>query len=245
MNEPEELQGVQVQVPGLVVDNRHVLCPDCETQINVGRVGIQNYYKRHKGSAQCAANKKKKKTEDATEKTKQNALSFFRPRAPVSPAVPPTVKAPTRLQPHAWPTISSLSTTLTLPAGDSKSRSAPAPQIMVGCPIGIKLLHKFRARIESLPPDVGVANEDHPLAAFAGDPEGCIEDGEDAWETFDGPLNTLLQKPPEELRHLVRVGEKGLIGLCRLLEYLVTSHNIGGVLLEGKVERLMRAIDDV
>jgi hypothetical protein len=70
-------------------------------------------------------------------------------------------------------------------------------------------------------------------------------DGEDAWEKFDGPLNTLLQKPPKELRYLVQVGEYGLIGLCRLLEYLIISHNVSGVLLEGKVGRLMQAIDEV
>ena len=29
----------------LTVDDSYVLCPDCETRINVGKVGIQNYYK--------------------------------------------------------------------------------------------------------------------------------------------------------------------------------------------------------
>jgi len=31
--------------PELTVDDGYVLCPDCETRINVGKVGIQNYYK--------------------------------------------------------------------------------------------------------------------------------------------------------------------------------------------------------
>jgi hypothetical protein len=224
----------------LKIDNGYVLCPDCKTRINVGKVGIQNYYKRHKGSAQCAANKKKKNNEDSAEKTKQNALKYFRLRAPI---VPPTVKASAPVQPHRWPTV--VSRTLTPRSEGGSSRSPPLSRITTGCPIGIELLHKLRTRIESLPPAVGVADENHPLAAFAGDPEGCIADGEDAWETMDGPLNGLLQKPPEELQNLVRVGEKGLIGLCRLLEYLVTSHNVSGVLLEGKVGRLMQAIDEV
>lgn len=116
---------------------------------------------------------------------------------------------------------------------------------MIGCPVGVALLQKFRARIEGLPPDVGEADERHPLAAYAGDPMGCVEADEDAWEKYDGPLNCLLQKPPDELRYLVRVGEKGLIGLCRFLEYLVQHHNVSGYLLEGKLDRLMRAIDEV
>jgi hypothetical protein len=74
---------------------------------------------------------------------------------------------------------------------------------------------------------------------------GCVGANEDAWEKFDGPLNSLLQKPPDELRHLVRIGPKGLIGLCRLLEYLVTYHQVTGYLFEGKLERLMHAIDEV
>ena len=47
-----------------------------------------------------------------------------------------------------------------------------------------------------------------------------------AWEKFDGPLNSLLQRPPDELRSLVHVGEKGLIGLCHFLEYLVQHHKL-------------------
>jgi hypothetical protein len=117
--------------------------------------------------------------------------------------------------------------------------------VLLGCPIGHKLLCKFRMHIEALSTDVGVADERHPLAAFAGNPAGCVDADEDAWEKFDGPLNTLLQKPPEELQHLVRVGEKGLIGLCHLLKYLVTYHQVSGVLLEGKLERLINAIDKV
>jgi hypothetical protein len=113
------------------------------------------------------------------------------------------------------------------------------------CPVGIALLCKFRTRIEGLPLDIGEADESHPLAAFAFDPVGSVKEDEDAWEKFDGPLNSLLQKPPDKLRDLVRVGERGLIGLCRFLEYLVQHHGVSGCLFEGKLERLMYAIDEV
>jgi hypothetical protein len=90
-----------------------------------------------------------------------------------------------------------------------------------------------------------MADDDHPLAMFAGDPTGCVKEGEDAWEKFDGPLNTLLQKPPHELQNLVRVGEKGLKGLCHFLEYLIMHHQVSGNLLEGKIDRLMQAMNEV
>ena len=51
--------------------------------------------------------------------------------------------------------------------------------------------------------------------------------------------------PREELRALVVRGENGLLNLCNLLEYLACDHGIPGVLLEGKVRRIMQAIDEV
>ena len=212
-----------------------VLCPDCHTLVKTGNGGIQNFLQRHRGSAQCIANKKKKQSQDAIKKNKQNALKWFQPRAPVMPA---TVTAPPLVRPTATASTS-VNCTHNHPYHDEASTP------LSGCPVGIALLQNFRARIEGLPCSVGEAGDDHPLAEFAGDPVGCVGDDEDAWEKFDGPLNGLLQKPSNELRNLVRVGEKGLIGLCRLLEYLVMHHQLSGYLFEGKLERLMLAIDDV
>jgi hypothetical protein len=177
-------------------------------------------------------NKKKRQAQESIERTKENTMKWFRPRVP---AIPPTVTAPAPV--NAAPQLSA--------ASSSSMGKAYVPPTLSGCPVGIELLHKFRARINALLIDVGEADKDHPLAAFSGDPVGCVGEDEDAWEKFDGPLNTLLQRPPGELQQLVRVGERGLIGLYRLLEYLVTSHQLTGYLFEGKLERLMHAIDEV
>ena len=79
-----------------------------------------------------------------------------------------------------------------------------------GCAIGHALLQKFRAQIEALPISVGIADERHPLAAFSGNPVGSVGEEEDAWEKFDGPLNTLLRRPGTSRG-------KDLIALCRIL----------------------------
>lgn len=150
---------------------------------------------------------------------------------------------PALVNPQKWPTASS-----TLVSHQDKTADHTPPDAVVpitGCPIGHELLHKFHACIKALPRDVGIADDTHPLAAFSGDPTGCIDEDEDAWEKFDGPLNMLLQKPSDELQHLVHIGEKGLIGLCHLLEYLVTDHQVSGVLFEGKLRWLMDTIDKV
>ena len=161
--------------------------------------------------------------------------------------MPATVTAPPLVRPTAPLTLTSSSATastsvncvLNHPYHDKASTP------LSGCPVGIALLQKFHMCIEGLPCSVGEAGDNHPLAAFAGDPVGCVGDNEDTWEKFDRPLNALLQKPSNELRNLVRVGENGLIGLCRLLEYLVTYHQLSGYLFEGKLEQLMLAIDDM
>jgi hypothetical protein len=72
-----------------------------------------------------------------------------------------------------------------------------------------------------------------------------MEDGEDAWEKWDGLLNMLLQKDTEELDKLVVIGQRGLGGFHRFLSYLVTEHGIQDCLLEGKMERLFSVIDRV
>jgi hypothetical protein len=70
-----------------------------------------------------------------------------------------------------------------------------------------------------------------------------IKDGEDAWEVWNGPLDTLLQCGPAELRLLVARGERGLIGLWGLLNHLVVEYGVVGVLFQDRLRRLMDAMD--
>ena len=131
------------------------------------------------------------------------------------------------------------------PASPPHAPTIPKPIQPAGCLHALEILAKFHHRILSLPQAVGDAHDDHPLAQFSGSPAGCVPKGGDAWEVFNGSLDTVLQKSPEELRSLVKIGEKGLIGLHRLLHYLVVNHGIVGGLIESKIERLMKAMDEV
>jgi len=67
---------------------------------------------------------------------------------------------------------------------ESSSTCTPVLPPSSGCPIGNGAAAKsFCARIEALPHDIMEADENHPLAAFAGDPVGCNwRENEDAWE---------------------------------------------------------------
>ena len=138
-------------------------------------------------------NKKKWKENEIVKQTKLTTMSFFGPRPS---KVPATVTAPPPIQPTFFaPAKSSLREIL------EKNNCEPVP----GCPFALQLLVSLHKCIKSLPKDTKEAGTDHPLAIFSSDPTGYVEDGEDAWEKWDGPLNTLLQKDPEELNRLVVV----------------------------------------
>lgn len=171
-------------------------------------------------------------------RTQATAKALFGPRPPKVPAM---VTAPPPIQPTSFISQKpSISHPVKL-----KSTTNDNSKPVHGCPLAIQLLDSFQKRIDALPKGIKDAGIDHPLAGFSGNPTGCVESGEDAWEKWDGPLNTLLQKTPDELDSLVVVGERGLGGLHRFLLYLVSEHGIQGALLEGKMERLFSVINRV
>jgi hypothetical protein len=59
-------------------------------RVKTGNGGVQNFL-QHRGTAQCAVNKKKRQAQESIERTKENTMKWFQPRAP---AIPPTVTAP-------------------------------------------------------------------------------------------------------------------------------------------------------
>ena len=204
----------------------------------MGKVGLPNYYECHKGSAQCVKNKRKWKEADVVNRTKSMAMSFFGPHPP---RVPSMVSNPLPIQPPSFIPLTTSHTARLECVGTTPCN----PEPICGCPIALQLLTLLQKRIDSLPKDTTEAVNDHPLAAFSGDPTGFMDDGEDAWEKWDGLLNTLLQKSPEELEKLVVVGQWGLGGFYQFLSYLISEHKVQGCLLEGEMEQLFSAIDRV
>ena len=216
--------------------NNHIKCPDCEALVKLGSVGVANLG-HHRGSEKCKVNKKKRGTVKALKRLQTTAHDFFRPCAP---PVPAQVISPSPINPTSRPSQSISHT-----PSNTYSIIPMENLALKGCMEVHQILSKFFNRIKMLPISVGEAGDDHPLAQFSGDPVGCVGEDEDAWEKFNRPLDTVLQKHPEEFHELVRVGDRGLIGLHRLLEYLVIHHGIQGGLIENKIERLMWAMDEM
>ena len=141
-----------------------------------------------------------------------------------------------------------------LPASGSQVGLVPMPTLptpsqtpscQISCSKAAALLTELRARIDRLPDTIELAGDECPLARFSGSFEGSVPKGEDAWEVWNRPLDTELQKSQEGMTMLVKRGAKGLDVIYGLFEYLASVHDIPGALLEGKIGRLLQAIDDV
>ncbi|EDR03397.1 uncharacterized protein LACBIDRAFT_307198 [Laccaria bicolor S238N-H82] len=224
-----------------------VICLHCETVVQLGSVGLANYFKRHKPSKACKVNKEKKVAKEALAKTQAKACQFFMPRGTAVPG--PSASAAKLL---VKPQTSRPATIL--PASGSQVGQAPmpilptpsqTPSCQISCPRAATLLTELRARIDRLPDTIELAGDECPLARFSGSFEGSVPEGEDAWEVWNRPLDTELQKSQVEMMMLVKWGAKGLDVIYGLFEYLASAHNIPGALFEGKVGRLLQAIDDV
>jgi hypothetical protein len=92
---------------------------------------------------------------------------------------------------------------------------------------------------------VPLAKKTHKLATYSCPPHtltnGVTDD--ELWEVWDPTLNVLLPHEAKNLEALVVRGKYGLISLVGFLEHLVHDRHLDAGLLEGKVMRLMQAID--
>jgi hypothetical protein len=101
------------------------------------------------------------------------------------------------------------------------------------------MLEKEIKAIPALPE----ASETDEIAVFS----QCVPtelDKEDAWEYLDPLLNHFLgfNRSVESISEALRGGENGLAAMVRYLKEFVIRYDIDEGLLEGKVSRLVRAI---
>ena len=108
------------------------------------------------------------------------------------------------------------------------------------------ILKTLREKVKKLPKSVPTAKKDGPLSEYCCDPKDLTSDitaDVDVWETWDQRLNVLIPHSIADIYPLITRGKYGLVGLVQLLEHLVRDRKVNEGLLDGKVGRIMEAID--
>lgn len=109
------------------------------------------------------------------------------------------------------------------------------------------MIDELQKAVTALPHAIPKALRTHVLAAYNRDPSELVADRPTdigLWEHFDGVLNVLIPQEIEEVKKLVVRGKHGIQGLVNLLKHLIDKHGIIGGVLNGKVDRIMWAINE-
>ena len=239
-------------------DDGSYQCDLCHQKVRVGDGGAKNF-KQHRGSLAClkAATKNQSKTNQAGKNTK-SITSFFSKVTPGSKkakATPPGRSTQIGHHPLTGRTTDPAASTpnppqLPLPSpaplhqpvmqhllsAETEARGPPDAYALV-------LLARLDRAAHELPADIPEAEPQDDIACVlsVGDPD----DPSEAWEYLDPVLNNLLgySSSVEDVARRVRHGPLGVEGLCRLIYRFVVSYSITGDLLEGKLGKLLDAIE--
>ena len=204
--------------------------------------GLENFRKQHSPgmSKACQENLRKKNRADsqhAHQQSQSRIQSFFTKQQKV--LVPPTVPTPDRVIAYAMESTSSGNGCTVDPLADPLNASA-IPDTLAN-----NLLAKLEKSISNLPKTLPDATETDEIAVFAQNVPTDM-DRDDAWEFFLDPLlNCFLGfgRSVESISASLRGGERGLTAMARYLREFVGLYRIDGALLEGKVLRLIEAIE--
>ena len=122
----------------------YAVCPDCDSRVNCGTIGLANLEKRHRGKKICKAAQQKRDTE-AKKKKDGNILSFLKPKAT---SVPSTVNSPAPVHNYKL------------------AISKPVSE-----PISDSFIKKLRDLVRDLPTSIPEASELDILAVFGRNPK--------------------------------------------------------------------------
>ncbi|KAH9013987.1 hypothetical protein EDB85DRAFT_1876665 [Lactarius pseudohatsudake] len=219
-------------------------CDICRMRIRVGYGGWKNFL-QHRGSPGCLKAAKKGDSKPKTSQT--NTINSYFVKATQSGTSSKKSQAQNRVAPHAAPLPRSSLPAPGLPRdplGEPRTtRRASARPEQGADGHALALLANITHVAQELPLQIPKAEEHDDIARviLAEGPE----DPSEAWEHLDRGLNRLLGYGVdiEDIAHRVRRGPLGVEGLTRYIHGFVVDYGISGGLLEGKLERLLKAIE--
>jgi len=195
--------------------------------------GVQNFWKQHNlgVSKACKENLRKSKTAAAHQQSQPGIQAFF--TKPPTAHVPPTIPTPSCVIAYTVDARSSGPCTMPIDL-------TVVPPVPNTCAISVlATLEKAIKTIPALPE----ASETNEIAVYS--QHVPIElDKEDAWEYLDPLLNHFLgsNRSVESISKVLQEGENGLVAMVQYLKEFVIRYDIDEGLLEGKVSRLVHAI---
>jgi hypothetical protein len=169
----------------------------------------------------------------AHQQSQPGIQSFFTRQPKV--LVPPTIPTPDHIIAYAMESTSSRD------SGVADTLNTPA----ISDKLANDLLTKLEKSIGNLPKTLPAVTEADKIAIFAHNIPTDM-DRDDAWEVWLDPLlNRFLGfgRSIAIISASLRGGDKGLIAMARYLRDFVMQYRIDGALLEGKVLRLIEAIE--
>ncbi len=194
---------------------------------------MQNFWKQHNPgvSKACKENLRKSKTAAAHQRSQPSIQAFF--TKPPTAHVPPTI--PTLSHVIAYTIDAGLSGPCTMPV--DLTVAPPVPNTHA-----ISVLTMLEKAIKAIPA-LPKASETNEIAVFSQHIPTEL-DKEDAWEYLDPLLNHFLgfNRSVESISEVLWGGENGLAAMVQYLKEFIIWYDIDEGLLEGKVSRLVHAI---
>ncbi|KAF8198428.1 hypothetical protein BJ912DRAFT_1074363 [Pholiota molesta] len=241
--------------PGFTVDSTQH-CDVCSRDVHIGLGGEKNW------EVHVASISHQKAVLAKAALPKKNLLSFFMKTSASIPAASANSStavnvAPAPLgAPSTTPLTAQSSSPSTIPKAPSESISHTIPHVSSSQnPPSITtnesdgpLLRELHRAIVSLPSTIPLATSSGALAGFAYNPTAFLEDGQDAWEEVVNPaLDRVLGFGADaaSIRALVYRGDYGMDGLYRYLQACVSDLKIDAGLFEGKIRRLIEAMNQL
>jgi hypothetical protein len=221
----------------------YAICPDCDSRVNCGTIGLANLEKRHRGKKICKA--AQEKWDKAKKGNNGTILSFLKPKAAI---VPLTVSRQLPVHSYKLALQSDMSPTISTTYPQDKVGSLKA--LPASGPNFNNLIEILQNLVRNLPESIPEASEFDRLAVFGGIPKDFDDpalDADDLWETT---LNSVLKSTlgwgtEGNMDEIIRRGKWGLDGLVHFVTYFVEERGVSGELFEGKLTNLVKALEEV
>jgi hypothetical protein len=218
-------------------------CTSCNWDINIGLGGEANW-KAHTESLEHRKN-------ISAVKNTPILTSFFQPKKATHMQTAVVAGTTQAWQPVTGADEATVARVATVTAGEwlphndvididalaLVDKSAP-------CALGLQLVQKLWRLAKGLPSSIPAGVSDELLSCFGGDPRQEVEEDEDPWEMVNRALDNALGygKTPEYLVTCMCRGSLGIDGLCNWLELSICFLGVQGVLLELRVEKVMKSL---